>query len=130
MATANGRRSAVDVRYGSKLYKAHRIIWTLVRGPVPTGYIPDHKDGDPWNNKWGNLRLATTCQNLYNSKRNTRNTSGIKGIRWHKAAKKWVARIRFDGKEKHLGLFPTKGLAAVAHAKAAIRYHGEFARIA
>jgi hypothetical protein len=35
------------------------------------------------------------------------NSSGYTGVRWHKAAKKWAARITVDGVDRHLGLFPT-----------------------
>lgn len=44
--------------------------------------------------------------------RNTRvlmvtNSSGYRGVYWHKRAKKWVARISISGKRIYLGLFNT-----------------------
>lgn len=52
--------------------------------------------------------------------RNTRlirvdNKSGHRGVGFHKASGKWVARIGVNGKHKHLGLFTTAEEAAKAY---------------
>src|SRR5258708_4327318 len=51
------------------------------------------------------------------------NTSGYRGVSWHKAARKWGAKIRVDGVSRHLGLFDTPESANTAylHAEAELR---------
>lgn len=45
--------------------------------------------------KIGSLTMKTPCTN----------SSGYKGVRWHKKARKWAARIVIKQKEIHLGVF-------------------------
>ena len=123
----NGYR---EVRLLGRLHKAHRILWEMAHGPIPKGYGIDHIDGNPGNNRLLNLRLANQSENNRNTGKPSHNTSGIKGVCFDKIQGKWMARIQHQGRTINLGRFQTKGLAAVARAKAAIRYHGEFARFA
>lgn len=51
----------------SKLYLAHRLAFLYMTGELPQGNV-DHKDGDPANNVWSNLRLCTQAQNVHNQK--------------------------------------------------------------
>jgi len=108
---------------------AHHIIWEMHNGPIPKGLLIDHENGNPWDNRISNLRLATNAQNLRNVGPTRRNTSGIRGVSWSRDKRKWYASIRVNGKTMNLGCFVSKGMAAVTRAKAALRYHGEFARI-
>jgi hypothetical protein len=88
----------------------------------------DHKDCDPSNNRWDNLRLATASQNQANKKVSRANTSGFKGVSWHKDDKRWRAQIRMGGKKVHLGSFDTPESAHRAYSEAAMKHYGEFAR--
>ena len=91
--------------------------------------LVDHIDGDRLNNTRANLRAATRSQNGYNRGKTKSNTSGYKGVGWHKAAGKWAAFIQYDKIPKHLGLFKCKHEAARAYNNAALELHGEFARL-
>lgn len=75
----NGTPKCWTIGLKGKLYKAHRIIWTLINGNIDTQLI-DHIDGNPFNNLISNLRLTSVAVNRKNSAMNTRNTSGINGI--------------------------------------------------
>jgi hypothetical protein len=86
-----------------KNYKTHRLIFLYFHGFMPK-YI-DHIDGDRLNNDISNLRACTHLQNNYNSKIRKDNTSGIKGVHWHKPTNKWTAQCRVAGKHKTLGYF-------------------------
>lgn len=88
----------------------------------------DHIDGNGLNNQRANMRLATRSQNEWNKGRYKNNTSGYKGVSWHKQREAWRASIYVHSKQKHLGLFDTPEEASEAYAEAANKYHGEFAR--
>lgn len=124
---ANHGYSTVRVNY--KPYYSHRIAWEMANGPIPEGMQVDHIDMDRSNNRLSNLRVANNAQNNSNRGLQSNNTSGFKGVAWDPRRSKWVATIKINGKAKRLGRFATKGLAAVARAKATMRYQGQFARI-
>lgn len=89
--------------------------------------VIDHIDGDPLNNRRGNLRECTQQENTYNASLSKRNRSGVKGVHYKKGLNKWVASIRHDGKSVYLGCFPTLTDAAKARESAALKLHGEYA---
>lgn len=89
----------------------------------------DHVDGDGLNNQRGNLRPATQALNARNVPKPASNTSGFKGVTWHKAAEKWAAQIHVDGRHLHLGLFLSPHEAARTYDAAAVEYFGAFARL-
>jgi hypothetical protein len=103
----------------------HRLIFWLTNGDF-SGEI-DHRDRNKFNNSPSNLRLASRGDNCRNVGIPKTNTSGYKGVTWHKGAKKWVAQIRFNKKRFYLGLFDDALDAAKAHDKKCIELHGEFA---
>ena len=112
------------------LHKVHRIIWEMHNGPIPSGMVIDHINGNVEDNRLENLRVATNAENMRNRGCTYANQYGLKGVSWMKAAGKYQAGIKVDGKRIALGLFPTKGLAAVSYAKASLRYHGAFSPFA
>lgn len=96
---------------------------------VTKGKEIDHKDGNGLNNCRLNLRICNHQQNHYNL-RNRVNTSSIyKGVSWDKDRRKWRASLIVEGIIKRLGRFEDETLAALAYNEAAIRYHGEYARL-
>lgn len=119
----------IVIKIKGKGYLAHRIIWEMHNGPIPKGMQIDHIDGNPRNDRLDNLRLATSAQNNQNRGPSPHNKSGVKGAFWHPSRKYWWSAINVHGKLIYLGSFLTKGLAAVAYAKASLRYHGRFSRI-
>ena len=88
----------------------------------------DHINGNGLDNRRANLRPATHAQNLAN-RTNGRNRSGVHGVSWSTAERKWHASIQADGREYNLGNFSTIEEATQVRDAAAIRLHGEFARL-
>lgn len=109
-------------------YYAHRLAWFYMTAQWPEELI-DHRDTVKNNNKWDNLRLSTTAQNGQNRRAQKNNKSGIKGVCWDAAAGKWLAQIVINGERECLGRYPSKAQAASAYQEAALRGHGDFARL-
>jgi hypothetical protein len=106
-------------------YLAHRLVWLYIYGYIPTEL--DHINGIKHDNRLCNLREASRKENSINRNKRTDNSSGYKGVNWHKAANKWQARIMVNGKRLQLGWFETPEDAYLAYCAAAKEFHGEFA---
>lgn len=104
---------------------AHRIAWSIIHGSIPDGMHIDHINGNPTDNRLQNLRLVTAHQNMRNSRRHHVNSHGVKGVCWDKKNGKWSSEIRTPNRRVFLGRHDTKGMAALAYAKASLQYHGE-----
>lgn len=113
---------------GTRKFLAHRVIWALAHGTWPEGEV-DHINGDGLDNRLCNLRLTDRHQNRCNSKKPATNTSGFKGVSWCKRNKQWHAGIKRNYKTYNLGYFDDVREAAAAYQRAALRLHGEFARL-
>ena len=60
-------------------------------GECPLGKTLDRRDGTK-NYSKENCRWADATEQVLNRKTPKHNTTGRKGVHWHKAAKKWFAR--------------------------------------
>ena len=102
-------KQCVRYKFNHKLYLIHRLIWAWHGYSLEPNQEIDHIDGNSLNNCIENLRATTHKQNCENRKGANKNSkSGEKGVRWHKATKKWEAYINHNGIKKHLGLYETK----------------------
>lgn len=119
-------KGAVVIRIMGKLYYAHRLAWLHAHGTWPPNEV-DHINGDPTDNRLGNLRLATRMENTRNVKTHKDTASGLKGA--YRQKKKWSSRIYVAGRDIYLGTFDTAEQAAAAYDRAAAQHHGSFARV-
>lgn len=110
-----------------KHYKAHRLAFLYMTGEWPTKFV-DHKDTIRNNNQWNNLRESTRLENNNNANRRKDNTSGFKGVSWHKASNKFIARCWANGVRHNLGCFETAELASNKREEFAKNNHGQFYR--
>jgi hypothetical protein len=105
IAGRTNKRGYRQLGIGGRLFYAHRLAWLYVTGKWPAAMV-DHKDGNPSNNAWSNLRAATAAQNNAN-RIATPGKSGITGVFWHAARRKWTARVSHHGRFLYLGIFET-----------------------
>ena len=120
----NGRGYLVT-RINDKVYRVHRVIFLMHKGYLPKTL--DHVNGDRADNRIENLRAVTSSQNQYNRKLNKNNTSGYKGVYYHKKTAKFRARISHLNKNIYLGSYNTPEEADVAVRAAREKLHGSFA---
>jgi hypothetical protein len=128
IAATTNSHGYLYIRIDGKQYGAHRLAWLYMTGFMPKDVI-DHIDGNPKNNVISNLREATQQQNLHNLRKSVKNTSGYKGVHFHKGTNKWRAVVTVNNKPKHLGLFFTPEEANNVYTNWCIANRGEFARI-
>lgn len=119
--TETNKRSYAQIRIDGVRYHAHRLAWLYMTGSMPEHEI-DHKDGDPRNNAFYNLREVTRQQNASNrphpsGKRFATGTTKFRG--------KYRARISFDGEVVELGMFPTQREAHAAYVNAMHDHYGD-----
>lgn len=105
-----------------------KTMHRFILNPLPIFEV-DHIDGNGLNNQRENLRVATRSENNRNCSKRRTNTSGYKGVTWHKRDKEWRAQIGFNKKKIAIGSFDSKVGAARAYNEAALRYFGEFAKL-
>ncbi len=71
------------------------------------------------------MRWCNSQENQHNRQLNSNNTSGVKGICWHKKSNKWYAQIVFNNKNIYLGLFDNLDDAKVARQSKAAELFGQ-----
>jgi hypothetical protein len=102
------------------------VLARLILQP-PAGFVVDHINGDPLDNRRSNLRVCTPLENGANT-RSRYGSSRFKGVcRWRDGL--WSAKVYSRGQQKWLGVFQDEIAAAKAHDEAARELHGRFAAL-
>lgn len=105
----------------------HRLIMGF-----PKGKCVDHINHNGLDNRKKNLRICTNKENKFNRLKSNNNTSGYKGVLFHKGEKRnkhWVAVLGINKQKKYGGYFDTAKEAAEAYNKLALKYYGQFANL-
>lgn len=117
---------------GKNVY-AHRFAWELLQSLVPLGQKLDHRTTCPKHCvNPEHLRVTSHKQNLENRAGAQSNSkSGVRGVVWHRRAKKWEARITHNRKTIHAGLFNTisEAEAAVIAKRRELFTHSDLDRV-
>lgn len=116
--------SYVVIYIDGKPYYGHRLAFLYMTGSIP--YEVEHKDTIKHHNWWTNLRAATHSENQCNHKLKSSNTSGYKGVHWHKGTQKWLAQGWANKKYYYLGIFINIEDAVKARNNFAKQHHGDF----
>jgi len=114
-----------QVKFRGKSYRVHRVVWFLVKDEQPPEVL-DHINNDKLDNRIENLREASISQNGFNAKIPKNNTSGVKGVSWHKQSNKWLARLHSYNKPIHLGSFTDLEDASNAVRETRQKLHGKY----
>ena len=97
-----------------------RLIWFYAHGSFPVNI--DHINHRRDDNRLVNLRDVTQAENCRNKSKRSNNTSGVTGVSWNKAARKWCARIQVNSKQIYLGSFNNIADAITARADAKVEF--------
>ena len=116
----------LNVKLQNKRYGVHRLVFAMHNGYFPK--MLDHIDGNKLNNNIENLRPATRSENSSNRGLMTNNTSGIKGVAWHKTSNKWEASCQVNKKRVKIGYFDELSEAEKAVKSFREQHHGVYAR--
>jgi hypothetical protein len=96
--------------------------------PAP-GKVVDHIDGNGIYNRRRNMRNCTISQNAHNTNRPVKEGKVSKYIGVFRRDGKWGARLAYNGKQQHIGMFDTEIEAAMARDRKAIEVVGEYAKL-
>lgn len=114
------------IKIDGQTLKGHRLAHLYMTGTWPEAQI-DHINRDRADNRWSNLRQASSQDNTRNAKCYVTNSIGIKGVSYRPLSQVYIVRITNDGRTYYLGQVNCPREAAHAYNKAAIQLHGEFA---
>lgn len=89
----------------------------------------DHINLNKLDNRRTNLRFCTVSQNHYNTRVKSNNSSGYKGVSWHKRSGRWQAQIRFQGQLIALGYYQEAEQAYEAYCSKARELAGDYIKI-
>lgn len=92
---------------------AHRAAWILFRGSIPEGLHVDHACHNRQCVNPDHLQVVTRKQNMENrAGAHVNSQSGVRGVFPHHG--RWIAVVRAEGRNHHVGSFSTITEAEVA----------------
>lgn len=103
----------------------HAII---LGGRSEFGYVIDHINGNPLDNRRENLRRVTSAVNNHNRRKSKGKSSQYNGVHFCKKTKKWISQITVNGKRFFLGSFKLELHAAEVYDAHAALFYGKYAR--
>lgn len=102
----------------------HRVIMAPKKGECI-----DFINGDTLDCRRQNLRVCKRIDTQKNRRGDYDSLSGFKGVHVSGTPGRWRVNITANGQIYHIGWFNDVIKAAKAYNRAAVRYHGEFARL-
>ena len=120
--------------YYVNLYKNSKMKTMRVHKLVANAFIPnpddkpcvDHINCNKLDNNISNLHWVSHTENNRNRSISCNNSSGYKGVSFHKNAKKWCAQITIDRIQIHLGYYDTIEDATQARINKVNQVFGQF----
>ena len=120
----------VRIKIDRKTYLAHRLAWLYAYGEWPQGEI-DHINHVRSDNRLSNLRDVSRKINSQNRVIPSDNKSGVMGVTWSKADKKWQSTIGARKTYKYLGIYVEwwDAVCARKSAEHERKYHSNHGRL-
>ena len=109
-----------------KKFMNHRLVAEAYLDKIENKNIVDHIDCNKTNNHVSNLRWCNSSENAMNTKINSRNVSGVRGVRYDTKSKKWRAYISFNNKRIYLGFYDNLEDAKIARQNKSSELFKEF----
>ena len=101
----NNRGYAMIRTRDRKMTLAHRVSYEVHIGPIPDGLVIDHLCRNRTCVNPAHLRAVTPKQNSEHKAADSHKArSGVRGVVWHVATRKWMSQVRHNGKQ-HVGGF-------------------------
>lgn len=100
----------------------HRLAFLWMLGRWPDGVV-DHINGNPYDNRWVNLRECSQAENQQNRPALSSGTSKYVGVSWCSWRKKWKAYITKNKRRYCLGSFDDELAAAKKYQEAKRKLH-------
>jgi hypothetical protein len=111
----------IAIGIDGRSYQAHCLAWLYVHGEWALGIL-DHYDTDKKNNAISNLRPTDKVRNAQNRRKpQSNNKVGLLGVSRYRNG--WKAQIKFNGKNRQIGVYETAELAHQAYVEAKRRNH-------
>ncbi|AMW98434.1 HNH endonuclease [Rummeliibacillus stabekisii] len=104
--------------------KMHRLITNC-----QPGMVVDHINGNPLDNRLGNLRICSAKNNSRNKGVGSNNSTGVLGVSKLKSGL-WRVRIMVNKKEINLGRYESFDEAVKVRREAELKYFGEYSHTA
>lgn len=106
--------------------KGRVLHWFLMKPPA--NKLIDHINGNTFDNRRSNLRLASKSQNAQNQKLRSSSRTGFKGVCFERFTNKYKVQIVHNGKNINLGRYLTARQAAEVYDNKAIELFGQYAK--
>lgn len=114
--------SYIPNSFNQNQIRLHRLVMNVSDSKTMIDHIYHKK----YDNRKSQLRIVNNEQNAYNSKIYTNNSSGYKGVYWHKKHNCWMSSIQYHGKQIYLGLYSNIDDAIQARQNAEDKYFNEY----
>jgi hypothetical protein len=96
------------IRHNGRSEPTHRVTYELANGPIPEGMDIDHMCHVSLCCRPEHLQAVTHKQNAENRAGARKGSkSGVRGVMWSKASKKWHAQVGHNYRKYHAGFFDT-----------------------
>ena len=115
----------VYISLNNKSYRAHRLVWLYLYGAFPISNL-DHINCIRNDNRLANLRICNNQQNGFNSKIQSRNKFGLKGVK--QIGNRFAGKVTHNYKTIHLGMYATPEKAHQAYLNYVESQHPSFSR--
>ena len=105
------------------------LLHRLIMGVDDPKLVVDHIYHKLYDNRKSELRITTKHNNQLNHKVASNSKTGVTGVMYYPKTNRYIARIKYNGKNYHLGYYKDFNEAVKIRKKAEQKYFGEYAYV-